>query len=397
MSTKTGELHLRWQEDGALLLGVGGNGVYSWQVGEERAELSVTLAGSHLAKVTRFQSYSRLGGASSGVTAFSSRVYGTFRHDESGISASKAVEIVGDLDRRHARTAVVGLSRSPDGSWEDRLVWLISDNGTVRGFLPKRTESSHWFLAGQLGVVRILSEDRILVVPGLEPDIFLYDWSGQLCDVLGTGTFFADSPRMIDPEQAPLLTEPSYFTAWLSRHRVIDEVVADGRGNVFFFVRHVPADLPYPAHVVSDPRWGRVTGGGTVVDASGEVTSVESDQKAAKLLELLENADDIDIASGESIRIEDSDLNREAARILAAPDPPRPVQRTRVCWDLVHAHLDDLQTATKATCVIESEFADARLRADLREDKAAILLRGDPYRNTRRSEAFEARLVPASR
>lgn len=388
---------VRWQEDDTLLLGVAGNGVYSWRVGEERADLSVTLAGSRLDSVTRFQDYSRLGGVSSGVTVFSSRTYGTFRHDASGISASKAVEIVGDLDRRHARTAVVGLSRNPDGSWEDRLAWLISDDGTVRGVLPKRTDSSYWLLAGRLGVVRILSEDRILAIPGLEPDIFLYDWSGRLREVLGTETFFAESPWMIEPEQEPLLSEPSWFTSWLSRHRVIDEVVSDERGNVFVFVRHVPADLPYPAHVVSHPRWGRVTGGGTVVDASGNVTSVESDEKAARLLELLENAGEIDIASGEPVRIQNEDLNRRAVRILAAPDTPRPLRRTRVCWDLVHAQMDDLQTATRSDCVVESEFADTRLRADLRDDRAAILLGGNSDGNTRRSEAFEARLVPASR
>lgn len=390
---------VRWQDDDSLLLGVGGNGIYSWQIGEERAELAVTLAGSHLASVTQIQDYSRLGGVSSGVTAFSSEVNGVFRHDESGIRASRTVAIVGDLDRRNARTAVVGLSRSPDGSWEDWLAWLIADDGTVREILPRRTEHSHWYLAGQLGVVRICSEDRILVVPGLEPDVFLFDWSGQLRDTIGTGTFFADSPWMIHPEQKPLLTEPAWFTAWLSRHRVVDEVVADDLGNVFFFVRHVPAEVPYPAHgvSVSNSRWGRVTGGGTVVDASGNVVSVRSDQKAAKLLEMLENAGDIDIASGKPIRIVDRGLKRDAARILESSAPQRPARRTRVCWDLVHAHMDDLRTATRATCVVVSEFADARLRADLREDRAVILLRRDPYRNARRSEAFEARLVPAGR
>ena len=388
---------VRWQDDGALLLGVGGNGVYSWKLGDERAELSVTLAGSRVVGSGQVQNYARLGGASSGAIAFSSGVFGVFRHDRRGISASKAVEIVGDIDRRHGRTAVVGLSRTPDGVWEDRLAWLIADDGTVRGILPKRSEDSYWFLAGRLGVIRVLSEDRVLVVPGLEPGVFIYDWSGRLRDTLGNGALFADSPWRITPEQRPLLTEPHWFRAWLSRHRVIDEVVADGRGNIFFFVRYVPTDLPYPARVASD-HGIRVTGGGTVVDSSGKVTPVTmSSEQAAKMLELLEKADDIDTTSGEPIRIKDGGLRRDLARLIAVP-PTQP-QRTRVCWDLVHVRLDDLRTAAKAECVVDSELADARLRADLRGARAVVLLRGDiegAASQVWRSEAFEARLVPPS-
>jgi len=385
---------VRWREDGALLLGVGGHGVYSWHVGAEQADLSVTLAGSPVAPLRRIQNYARVGGASSGVVAFSSSSYGIFRHDESGIRASKAVEIVGDLDRQHAMTAVVGLSRNPDRSWEGHLAWLISDGGNIRGILPRRDEESHWFLAGKLGVVRILSKNRILVVPGLEPDVFIYDWSGRLRDTLGTGTFFADSPWMVDPEQKPLLTERAYFRAWLSRHRVIDEVVADAAGNVFFFVRHVPTDVPYPAPVGSDHR-GRVTGGLTIVGSSGDLTPVPlSDAKVAKLLELLEDTGNV--TSGEPVRI----AYEDAEPILAAPDPSPPLQRTRVCWDLVHAHIDDLRAATKTNCVVDADFVDTRLRADLRGDRAVVLLRGDTFgavARVRRSEAFEARLTPPDR
>ena len=385
---------VRWREDGAVLLGVGGNGIYSWQIGEERAELTATLAGSPVVPSTRLQNYARVGGFSTGAVAFSSSAYGVFRQDGDGITASKEVEIVGDLDRRHARTAVVGLSRRSDGGWEDKLAWLISDDGTVRGILPRRDEESHWLLASMLGVVRILSEDRVLVLPGLEPDVFIYDWSGRLRDTLETGTFFADSPWKIRPDQKPLLTEPSWSRAWLSRHRLIDEVVADDRGNIFVFVRHVPAELPYPEHVVSGPQ-GRVTGALTVVGSSGELTPVPlSDEEMAKLSELLEKAGDT--GSGEPVRIEISDLER----ILADSDATRSPERTKVCWDLVHAHVDDLRAVTKANCVVDSEFADARLRADLRGDRAVILLRGDVYgavRRVRRSEAFEARLIPPNR
>jgi len=327
---------VRWQEDGALLLGVGGNGIYSWQIGDERAELWITLAGSRIGGFGRIQDYSRLGGASSGVTAFSSSSYGTFRHEEGEISAPKEIEIVGDLDRRYARTAVVGLSRGPDGGWENRLAWLVSSDGSVRGILPRRSEDSHWFLAAELGVVRVLSD-------------------------------------------------------WLSRHRVIDEVVADSRGNVFFFVRHVPSEIPYPTHLPAGQQ--RVTGGLIDIGPSGEARPQPlTDEQAVKLMELLESTGN-NPESGEPITISGSALNR----ILAETDPPPATQRAKVCWDLVHAHIDDLRNATKSDCVVDSDFADARLRADLRGDRVAVLIRGDTYGfvpEVRRSEAFEARIGP---
>ena len=390
---------VRLRADGALLLGVGGNGIYSWKEGAERAELEATLAGWSGARFGLIQDYSHVGGASSGSIAFSSAAYGIHRQDESGISSFKDVEIVGDLDRRHARTVAVGLSRGPDGDYEDRLAWLISDDGTVRGILPRRAaETSHWFLAGELAVTRILSEDRVLVIPGIEPGVFVYDWDGRLLDTLGTGTFFADSPWRIPPEQKHVLTESSWFRAWLSRHRVIDEAVVDDRGNVFFFVRYVPADLPFPTHVTSDPR-GRTTGGLTVVDDSGKLKPVPlSDEQVTRLLELVQDSGQ-EITSGAPITIENSALLRELDRLMATSDISQP-QRTKVCWDLVHAHMDNLQAATRTDCVVEAEVADARLRADLRGDKAVILVRGDTYGATpqvRRSEALEARLIPPQR
>ena len=381
---------VRWQEDGALLLGVGGNGVYSWRMGDERAKLSVTLAGSQIGGLGRIQDYSRVGGISAGVTVFSSASYGIFRHEGGEISAPKGIEIVGDLDQRYDRGVVVGLARGPDGIWENRLAWLVSDDGTVRGILPRRSKDSHWFLAAELGVVRVLSEDHILVAPGIEPDVFIYDWSGQLRDVVETGRFFADSPWEVGADQGALLTEPSYFRAWLSRHRVIDEVVADSRGNVFFFVRHVPSEIPLPTHFTSGQP--RVTGGIVDLDGSGEAARPRrlTDEQATKLMELLGSSGNAG-NSEEPVTISGGILNR----ILADSDHLRPRQRTKVCWDLVHAHVDDLQTATKADCVLDSEFADARLRADLRGHRAVVLIRGDTYGfvpEVRRSVAFEARI-----
>lgn len=373
---------VRWRDDRVLLVGVDDHGVYSWQVGtDDHAELFATIAGSPLSPMGTNQNYSRLGGLSAGVLAFSSFADGVLRHDEDGLSYSKGVSIVGDVDRRHARTAIVGVNRGEDGGWEDHLAWLISDNGTVRGLLPRRTESSHWSLAQYLGVVRVLSEDRVLVVPGLEPGVFLYDGDGRLRDTLGTEAFFAESPWGITPEQDRLLIEKTWRAAWLSQHRLIDEVVTDDRGNVFLFVRHVPKGLAYPEDIVLDSRG----------DVIGSVGAQHRD-----LLERIEEAGIEPTGEGGPRRFEITDPELVEA-ILRIKEPERTEWFTKVCWDLVHAPIDDLRAATKTDCVVETEFADRRLRADAHGDKVAILLQGNTYRPAgpvRPAEVFEARLVP---
>ena len=78
--------------------------------------------------------------------------------------------------------------------------------------------------------------------------------------------------------------------------------------------------------------------------------------------------------------------------------PSRP--RSRVCWDLVHAHVDDFRRVTKLPCAVEAEFADARLRADVRGERVVILLRGDTLGSVSqvaRSRILEAKLLPPAR
>ncbi len=375
---------LRWSEDGVLLLGVDDHGVYSWRVGADHAELFVTLAGSPLSAMGRNQNYSRLGGFSAGALAVSSFADGVLRHEEGEFSYSKAVSLVGDVDRRHGRTAIVGVNRGEDGDWEDRLAWLIRDDGTVRGLLPRRTESSHWSLAKYLGVVRVLSEERVLVIPGLEPGVFLYDGSGRLRDTLGTEAFFAESPWRITPEQDRLLIEKAWRAAWLSQHRVVDEAVADDRGNIFFFVRHAPKGLPYPEDISLDSRG----------EVSGSVAAQHRDLLERIEKEGLEAAEPTGEGGPRTFKITDPELVDAFLRIK---EPQRAEQLAKVCWDLVHAHVDELRAATKTDCVVETEFADRRLRADADGARVAILLQGNTYRPggpVRPAEVFEARLVP---
>lgn len=351
---------VRWQEDGSLLVAVGGNGIYSWRVGEERADLVATLAGSSLVRMGRLQDYSRLGGAASGVLSFSSFAFGIFHKDPNGTTSPKAIELVGDLDRRGPMTAAIGLSRNTDRNrdspWESHIAWLTPDGGEPHGLVP--SESAHdmgWCMAAGLALIRFVANERVLVVPGFELGVLVFGNDGRLQDSLDLRLLTADrNCELAEPEQKFLLVEPPYLRAWLSRRRVIDEVVADDAGNVFFFVRHVPRVIPFPS---GSPEPTTVT---AVIEPSGEVL-----------------------------------VSREGG---FPESPARP--RSRVCWDLVHAHVDDFCRVTSLPCAVEAEFADARLRADVRGERAVILLRGDTLGSMSRvprSRVLKAKLLPPPR
>lgn len=329
---------VRWSADGELLLGRSAGGIYSWWIGEERAELAAVLgpedlqglfsetARSGIMRSLGFEDYSLVGGARSRGIVFAGFAHGLFLQDHRGIRLLKDIALVYDIDRRGTLTAALGLAQlyeGPDGgaAWEDHVAWLFEDGGSEpRGLLPTRDQgqSMRRCFGAQLSVVRFVSENRILVVPGAEPGVFVFDDNGTLLESFGAKTFFADEG--CDVRSEALLAEVPYRLAWLSRRRVIDEVVSDDAGNVYFFVRHVPGP------------------------SDGE-------------------------------------------------EPSFAQRGGRVCWDLVHAHLDDLNDVTKVPCAVESGRTDTRLNADLRDQTAVILLQDAIHQEMGRpSVLFEARV-----
>ncbi len=249
---------VRWLEDGELVLGVIGRGLYSWRVEEKSGQLRVALeepeaevlnvGGRAIANFNRYErDYGRLAGSPDGM-AFTDLFSGIHLATEDGIDSLPDMEHVGDLDRRGSLTAAVGLVRKDTDGWAEHAAWLIPDGAeTARGLLPTRDAGHGLELCSdaELSVIRFISEDRLLVIPGAEPGVFVYDREGAFHDSLDAETFFAEGGCDVEANEwgrSPLFD--AYVRAeWLGQRRVIDEVVADGEGNVYFFVRYA-ADVP---------------------------------------------------------------------------------------------------------------------------------------------------------
>ncbi len=243
---------VRWQVDGRLLLGLRQDGVYLWRPGAGGSEALATLSGTTYRRAGRYGNYSRLGGASAGSLVFAGDLFGVYEQRNGRITALKAnLEIVGDVDARDGWTVAVGLARQPEPSpgpediWEPYIAWLVDAEGGAQGLLPTRDGGAALDACYpvELSVSRFVADDLVLVIPGAELGAFLYGTDGMLRETVDVGSFSTRRPDC-GPEQKSLLYEEAFRTAWLSRHRVIDEVAANDAGDVFFFVRHVVDSQP---------------------------------------------------------------------------------------------------------------------------------------------------------
>jgi len=409
---------VRWQGDGRFLFGLERDGVYSWRPGAGPVELEATLSGSTYGRASRYGNYSRLGAATGGGLVFAGDLFGVYlRHDGRTLPLKDNLEIVGDLDHRGGLTAAVGLARrlnpspEPGGIWEPHIAWLIGLEGTARGLLPTRDggvalEACH---AVELAVSRFVADDLVLVIPGAEPGAFLYGLDGSL---RGTVDSEALSATRADcgAEQRALLRDEELRTSWLRRHRLIDDIVANDEGDVFLFVRHVTDGEPRSG-MKEAARDGAVGVGTTARADAGRVAQPIPENAegagARRVTVALDSLDDLDLSDlaasaseGEAVVL----TGQQAARVLALAEARAdrseatavPTPKATVCWDIVHARVDDLRRMATAPCAVTSDRADARLRVDLSADRAVILIRGATRLGApglgRPGVAYEARL-----
>ena len=400
---------VRWLEDGELVFGVIGQGLYSWRVGEKVGQLRVALeepvaevlnvGDRTVVNVNQYErDYGRIGASPEGLV-LADLFAGIYLANETGIGSLVDIEFLGDLDRRGSLTAAVGLVRKGSDGWAEHAAWLIHDGeDTARGLMPTRDGGRALELCSdaELSVIRFIAGDRLLVIPGAEPGVFVYDREGAFHDSLDAGTFFAEAGCDVEPNEwgkSPL--RDAYARAdWLGQRRIIDEVVADGAGNVFFFVRYA-ADGPSEELADNgkiDVFRGMPLLAGRIQLLAGLGAGFPTQQPPDSQKPRRPRPQEPDDRPGQVVTPVNVRGGAITERIVASVPPPS----GRVCWDLVHARVDDLRTVARQPCVIESEFADTRLRADMLGDRAVILLRGGALRgaDVRAAEAFEARLRP---
>ena len=173
------------------------------------------------------------------------------------------------------------------------------------------------------------------MIPGAEPGVFVYDRDGAFHDSLDAETFFAEGGCDVEANEwgrSPL--RDAYVRAdWLGQRRLIDEVVADGEGNVYFFVRYAADDHP---EGLADSRQNRASDANPLLGVgAGWLTQQPPGTKGPRRQEPEEPDKQPGRTVTSTVAVRGGSISD---RVVASVPPPT----GRVCWDLVHARVDDL-------------------------------------------------------
>ncbi len=233
----SGAMDLRWSSEDSIVVGVRGQGLYAWKVGAKTA-LRIARSATPPYDYGRV-AYSELGAVYSGA------LFGFSRLEAGRTMLEGGFVLVGDLDRSASTSLVVGLRGSASDEttnrYEGYIAWLVDDDEEPRGLIPTMDAGRgfDWCAGAQLPVGRFVRSDRVVVVPSAEAGAYVYDTSGKLVEALSVAALGVDEGCQIQREQMFALSNEEYATSWINQRTLVDEIVGDGVGAYWMFVRKV--------------------------------------------------------------------------------------------------------------------------------------------------------------
>lgn len=169
-----------------------------------------------------------------------------------------------DLDVWRDRVLLLGAARDALGQWSpDGAIAFAGSLSTAAALRPVHfarsknamTMANCEFL--ELGAVRFLSDGRFVIVPGVEPGVFLYSAEGRLLRTWDTEDLgFVDRCTLDAAQRRELGGNPLPRFAWLNARAVLDDLIVIGDSPALI-IRSVRGGMA---------RWELVTlGAGTPV------------------------------------------------------------------------------------------------------------------------------------
>jgi hypothetical protein len=140
-------------------------------------------------------------------------------------------EFISDLDLDGDRVLLAGSRRSADGRGPDgNVAWLGSLTGGERSLaaiLPAHSSKALLnCVVFSLGAVRFLHDGSFIVVPGLEPGIYLFSKEGKVQRVWATDGLRLDVPCDFSEEQRQFYNV-NYLAReqWRNRQRIVEDIL----------------------------------------------------------------------------------------------------------------------------------------------------------------------------
>lgn len=143
-------------------------------------------------------------------------------------------DAVVDLDVRGDRLLMLG-SRTEKGRWapDGAITWAGSLDKQLKDLRPilisrqgpkAQTIARCGFL--EPGAVRFFADGSSVVIPGVEPDVYLYDPAGKLVHTWQTSSLkFVDRCDLTEPQVLTLSRDPEQRARWRASRTMLDEVL----------------------------------------------------------------------------------------------------------------------------------------------------------------------------
>jgi len=286
---------LRWASDHSVYLGAERDGLL---------EVSLDPAGGvatkemipGAAKAGGFGGCHRIASSSLYLVAAGPGLSLTWRSLLNPARTESAFELIAGLDVRENLLAIVGARRDEKGQLgaDGAIAWTGSLDKGLRDLTPVAydvlgpgTPSMNRCSNARLGAVRFLTDGSLLVVPGVQPGIQLYDPKGKLVHVWDSGKLGIDSPcgSLSDEQARHLAADAGKRSAWANRYRSVDAVLPlpQGAGIV---IRWVEKGHTLWSLQVLHPD-GTVGTWSIPIEGDSEFYNLQGDVRAGKVVFLL--------------------------------------------------------------------------------------------------------------
>lgn len=300
---------LRWQSDGTVLISAVKDGIYGLALDGGVAKVaSQQLEG---ARQGGFWFSSRLGLSEKWLVVAAPIGSIGWRSRQAGSLQETSFAAVVDLDVFGDRVAVLGAQRGDDQSWMPggSMAWLGSLpspparwTALYSSISPAGPEAMDACAILETGAVRFLADGSLLLLPGVEPGVFLYGSDGRLRRTWQSDALGIFSGCDVDERYKYVISaDLDARRRWLNQRAIVDEVVPVGSGAGLlvrrFFKGRTQWDLVLLApdgsvarhHLpVSSPSpWARIkaaTRGGEVLFLLTEPSPAETPEHGPRLI-----------------------------------------------------------------------------------------------------------------